>query len=498
MSRLKLVISEKSDPKAERSNWYENDRWNFCDLGIDGDQSDTHVSFSFKLIKQNWLKKVTKEFILRTCLNKSCHTIHQLISSMNIFSEFLDTISLSYPINSLNDINRQIIINYIGFLSQKPFLQATKQMRLLVLSNFFEICRDLGWMNFKSSLVYQEDIPRKPCKIPRFIPEPVLKQLNNHIHYLDPHVRRLILLLQETGMRISEAVKLPFNCIFQDKDDDFFLKYLLSKINKEHLIPVSKQLASVIKEQQQAVVSEWGQGDLLFTKPHYIHHEDKSIKKKKARNRGKKWTRRYLAHYLNKFAADHQIVGPDGHVWKFQFHSFRHTVATQMINNKVPQHIIQRYLGHESPTMTSRYAHLFDETLKKAFSEFQGKMVNIAGTLVTPEQMAGDLSKGSHPDDIDVRWLKKNIMAQALPNGTCALPVISNSCPHANACLTCVNFRTDHRYLDVHKSQLEKTKTILAQAKQQGWQRQVEMNSAIQSSLEKIIGALEKVDDPQT
>ena len=82
-------------------------------------------------------------------------------------------------------------------------------------------------------------------------------------------------------------------------------------------------------------------------------------------------------------------------------------------------------------------------------------------------------------------------MAQALPNGTCALPVISNSCPHANACLTCVNFRTDHRYLSTHKVQLEKTKAIVQQAKQNGWQRQLEMNLTIQSNLEKIIGTLE-------
>lgn len=36
-----------------------------------------------------------------------------------------------------------------------------------------------------------------------------------------------------------------------------------------------------------------------------------------------------------------------------------------MINNGVPQHTVQKFLGHESPEMTSRYTHIFDETLKK-------------------------------------------------------------------------------------------------------------------------------------
>jgi integrase len=397
----------------------------------------------------------------------------------------------------LNEITRQIIISYISFLGKKYFSNTTRQIRLLTLSNFFEICRDLGWMSNKSPLIYQEDIPKRAKKIPRFIPESVLKQLNEHIQHLDPHIRRLIVLLQETGMRVNEAIKLPFDCIFQDKDDDFYLKYFMSKMNKEHIIPISSQLTSVIKEQQQAVLTEWKHYDLLFTMPNYIYHEDVAIQKKKATYRGKKWTRRYIANYIDKFAADHQILGPDGKLWKFQFHSFRHTVATQMINNNVPQHIVQRYLGHESPMMTARYAYIFDETLKKAFSEFRGKMVNITGAITTSEQIVNDLAQGSNPNDIDARWLKKHIMAQALPNGTCALPVISNSCPHANACLTCVNFRTDHRYLNIHKSQLEKTKAIVLQASQNGWQRQLEMNQTIQSNLEKIVTTLEASNESQ-
>jgi integrase len=29
-------------------------------------------------------------------------------------------------------------------------------------------------------------------------------------------------------------------------------------------------------------------------------------------------------------------------------HRFRHTIATRMINEDVPQYVIQRFLGHES------------------------------------------------------------------------------------------------------------------------------------------------------
>ena len=54
-----------------------------------------------------------------------------------------------------------------------------------------------------------------------------------------------------------------------------------------------------------------------------------------------------------------------------------------MINNGVPQHIVQKFLGHESPEMTSRYAHIFDETLKIEFEKFQERLVTKEGNLLT-------------------------------------------------------------------------------------------------------------------
>jgi hypothetical protein len=106
-----------------------------------------------------------------------------------------------------------------------------------------------------------------------------------------------------------------------------------------------------------------------------------------------------------------------------------------------------------------------------------------------------DMAKGSNLENIDAKWLKKNILMQALPNGTCALPVISNACPHANACLTCTNFRTDIRHLNTHKEQLKKTEHIVIFAKNNGWKRQEEMNTPIVNNLKKIISTLEEGDN---
>jgi hypothetical protein len=137
--------------------------------------------------------------------------------------------------------------------------------------------------------------------------------------------------------------------------------------------------------------------------------------------------------------------------------------------------------------MTAVYAHIHDQTMKEEIAKFHGKVVNIAGEVVesiTPEIEVTDL-----------QWFKRNIQAQALPNGSCALPTISQGCPHANACLTCTHFRTTVKYLDEHRKHLEQTEQILEKAKSNGWVRQVEMNEKVANNLHSIIKSLELDND---
>jgi hypothetical protein len=100
-------------------------------------------------------------------------------------------------------------------------------------------------------------------------------------------------------------------------------------------------------------------------------------------------------------------------------------------------------LGHASPDMTATYARIFDDTLKKEYAAFRGRTVDVQGRVVAEE---GPVS--------ETGWLRKNVLAQALPNGTCALPVAQKECPHANACLTCGFFRTNASFLPEHRQQL--------------------------------------------
>lgn len=243
--------------------------------------------------------------------------------------------------------------------------------------------------------------------------------------------------------RISEICPLCFDCLGQDSEGDYFLKVKDRKLKKDYLIPISPVCIAAIKTQQTMVKIDPSYNfSYLFPSKKGSHHVGA----------------RHVNKVLNQLALQHNIVDINGKIWHFHAHQFRHTVGTNLINAGISQAIVQRYLGHESPEMTSRYAHIHQETLKKAFNRFQHN-VDIHGTLYSSE---------SSTQMQDAKWLKHNIMAQALPNGICALPAIQSNCPHANACLTCVHFRRNDDFLHQHKEQLEKLIKLFAMLKKMG------------------------------
>lgn len=477
----KDICKECTDNKRINTD----DVWFFGgeELTLQGGSDALKVNFSE--ISPAWLKRSAKDFI------KACHATK---SSATLVANVQSIRMLSHEIAALNDdlspsdIDRVFIEKVLYRWSTKNLKSSTLKRRLASLRQYFEWCEDSGSIGFGSTrLIRDSDYPKPSGKLPKFIPETVMSQLNQHIDLLHPHVMRFFLVLQEVGMRISECCALPFDCIYPDDQGDYFIKYYQFKMKKDHVVPISKELTAVIQEQQQAVREEFGAPkELLFPTPK-MQLEGKRVYPRA----GLAWSRGTLIKNLNALAETAKILGPDGSVYHFSHHKFRHTTATRMINNGVPQHIVQRYLGHETPTMTSTYAHIMDETLKKEFAAFQGKMVDINGKIYEPEDVVTNLAEGSEPDDIDAQWLKKNIAVQSLPNGLCSLPVVQGSCPHANACLSCPNFRTDHRYLPQHREQLAKTEKIIATCKANGWQRQLEMNESVKSSLVKIIEPLE-------
>ncbi|MDJ0744193.1 MAG: tyrosine-type recombinase/integrase [Xenococcaceae cyanobacterium MO_167.B27] len=251
--------------------------------------------------------------------------------------------------------------------------------------------------------------------MPRYIPEEVMAQLNQNLDLLPEPVMRMVLVIQETGLRVSELLQLPYGCLKQDTKGDWFIQYMNWKMTKEDVKPISQELAQVIQEQQKYLKNNLDiRFNYLFTARKNGRNFAGNIFKPKASVMDDK----SFIGYLKRLAKEKNICDNSGKVWNFQSHQFRHTVGTRMINNGVPQHIIQRYLGHETPAMTSVYAHIHDQTLKQEIAKYHdSRVVNIAGEVV--ESSTPELD-----NDLDLQLLNKKVLAQSLPNGSCARPIV--------------------------------------------------------------------------
>lgn len=51
---------------------------------------------------------------------------------------------------------------------------------------------------------------------------------------------------------------------------------------------------------------------------------------------------------------------------RMRIHDLRHTFAATCVNSGASLYEVQKLLGHSSPTMTQRYAHLAADTIRRA------------------------------------------------------------------------------------------------------------------------------------
>jgi len=454
-----IVLAQAYDTRPT----YGKDVWDLKQMGVGTNLSQSNVRLSFLIIRQEWLRVAVKSY-LKYCLPLySASTCRTRVQSLACFSDF---VAEKHSQATSQTITRRLLLDYLNYL-QKRLGCATSKNHVLNLQNFLEMSHREGWLPIgPERLIHDEEVPRPPKPQPRYLPAAVLDQLNSHLGDLKPSWQRMVLILEECGMRISELLQLPIDCLTQDARGVHYLRYMQGKVGRENAIPVSAEVAGLVQEQQLEVRPSRAASEFLFPN-----------------SKGGVLKQASFAHRINRLAYDRGIRGADGKLFRFQAHQFRHTVGTRMINLGVPHHIIQRFLGHRGPEMTSRYAHIHDSTMRDKLSEYlKGSLVDVTGRAVKQDGLN---------DSSDLQWFTRNVLAQALTNGYCAIPTVAGPCPHPNACLNCARFRTDATFLEVHRAELRETEQIIGKAEANGWTRQIEMNARKRTSLVNIVSALE-------
>ena len=346
---------------------------------------------------------------------------------------------------------------------------------------FLDACRRHGWLPrlTATAAIYHDDLPSRPRPLPRFIGEYVMAQLENPEHLAmlpDATTRALVIVIMETGLRANDACSLPFNPIIDHSAGWPCLRYFNTKMATEQLVPLSTTAAEAIRTQQRHLLDRWPDASpVLLAAPRSNPDATRPFSYATLRGRLARWQQ------------DIDLRDDTGQPVRVTAHQFRHTLGTRLINTGVPQHVIQRLLGHASPQMTARYATLHDTTVRAAFDQYCQQRVNPADKRIAYDPDA---------PTAQAEWTKHNTarVQASLPNGYSRRPP-QQDCPHPNACLTCPDFQTTPAFLDIHRRQRDETKQLIATAETDGRFRLADNHRQVHDNLNQLITALKDIAD---
>jgi integrase len=456
------------------------DHWSASRLGVPSRRG--RGAARFDTITQDWLCEAAKRWSrFRLATGCSFSTISAGALALSRFSRFL---AERHP-SALGGtgVTRPVLEDYMAWLLGQGYSAPTRSLSLSMLRVFFDACQRHGWLPglAANATIYVEELPFHHDEIARFIPEFVMAQLESDAALAEiphPTTRHLVILMIETGLRGGDACNLAFSSVSQDSTGWPCLRFEATKVRAEQLVPLSAKAASVISAQQAYVREHWPSGSpWLF--PGLAGNADGT----------KPFVHSVLCAQLRRWQKALDLRDQAGQQVRVTGHQFRHTLGTRLINSGVPQHVVQKLLGHASPNMTGHYAKVHDSTVREAFDRYQSQRVNITGERV-----------GYDPDSptASAEWVKQNLnrVRDSLPNGYCARPA-QQECPHPSACLTCPDFQTTPEFLEVHRRQASTNRRLIAQADAKGQFRLADNLRQVQANLERIIPALEAVGDEE-
>lgn len=445
------------------------------DLGLKVNEHYRVLTINFQPIKQDWLKLLTKLYVLvRSQRKVSPLTVYSHVNHVRKFSQFIEQKSIFSP----QQINNELFEEFDYYLRALKLSQQSISLHYTALSNLFSLCRQEGWLEVntywfkgrhKNLVPNNDDI--------EYIPESVWQQLDLHLHHLPEPIQRMILVIRGTGLRIGELLNLPLDCLRQ-RGHQWRLRFLTEKYLTEDELPICHELVVVIQEQQEYIREKFADNyDKLFGSNDGCNHYIPAprIMKLSTFNR-----------WLNRLAIRYSIRTQAGEIWHFKSHQFRRTFATVMANAGVRDLIIQKYLRHRSPDMQNHYKHLLKQVLGSEYQELmkETKYVDSTGKLVTAHQ----------PKNPITELLRRKMYQITTQYGECHRSTLKNPCQTVNACWRCEHWRTSADDLDYLKTDLQRVETELEIAIRLGMVRQQKGLVNDEQSLKIRIQGLEDIN----
>ncbi len=381
-------------------------------------------------------------------------------------------------LKSLAELDRQrhiepylnSVANAINSKNGEPITTADQARRVHTISSFLNDITEWGWADApKRRLVFRSDTPRLPRPLPRYLPVDADRRLGEALAGSEFRLAAdALLLARACGLRIGELLDLELDCVHEIPGNGAWLKVPLGKLDTERMVPLDDETVSLI-DRIAATRSEGRPlphprngrpAEFLFT-----HH-------------GRRLAQQALRMELDR-AADAAGIG---HVTP---HQLRHTFATAMVNAGVSLQALMALLGHVSSEMSLRYGRLFDTTVRAEYE----RALDLAKSRIGPLPVG----RSRIPVTGDGDWRDAPAIKARLAGGYCLRAPAQGSCPYANICEHCPNFRTDAASVSVLSAQRVDAEALATDAESRGWIDEADRHRRLITRLDVLMAEGENV-----
>lgn len=157
--------------------------------------------------------------------------------------------------------------------------------------------------------------------------------------------RAIANLMLRCGLRVIEVIRVNIEDIQNQNGEISLYIQRKGRVSKDQEIPISPQTFEIIQEYLTSRKDNFQDKDPLFVS-HGHHNSNGRLNK----------------HHISILIKSlFKAIGLDDP--KYTAHSLRHTTATLLLHNGVPEHEIQLMLGHSSYTITQIYTREKDQKL---------------------------------------------------------------------------------------------------------------------------------------
>jgi len=271
--------------------------------------------------------------------------------------KFLEFLTHNYPrVRSIGQVTKDIINDFSNYLSSykdnkgKSLSSKTQKLKLTALKKFFFFLlkNDFVVTDPTSSL----ELPKEGKEIPRSVlTEKETFKILTSIDTKTPiglRNKAVAELFYSCGVRTSEICNIKIHDV-DLKEQTVLIAH--GKGDKMRLLPLTQQATFYIEQ--------------------YLLKARKFMLKGKIKDEGYLFLssrgRPFDRSTLNKCVIA-QITKGLGIKKRVTAYTFRHSIATHMIQNKIDIRFVQQLLGHESLKTTAKYCHLDISDLKKMHS----------------------------------------------------------------------------------------------------------------------------------